>query len=101
MNTIHETKLFSDWIEKLRDLKGRMRILARLNRVRAGNLGEYKVLGDGVCEMKIDYGPGYRVYYAQEGLNVYLLILGGDKSSQTKDIAKAKEIWRIIMEERQ
>ena len=52
-------------------------------------------------EMKIDYGPGYRVYYAQEGLNVYLLILGGDKTSQAKDIAKAKEMWRTIMEERQ
>ena len=98
MNTIHETELFSAWIERLRDLKVQMRILARVNRARAGNFGEYKVLGDGVREMKIDYGPGYRVYYAQEGLNVYLLILGGDKSTQTKDIAKGKNcgarLWR-------
>lgn len=101
MNTIHETELFSDWIAELRDLKARMRILARVNRARVGNFGDYKVLGDGICEMKIDYGPGYRVYYAQEGLNVYLLILGGDKTSQIKDIARAKGIWRTIMEERQ
>ena len=101
MNTIHETEHFSNWIEEHHDLRAKMRILARINRARAGNFGEYKVLGDGICEMKIDYGPGYRVYYTQEGLNVYLLILGGDKSSQNKDIAKAKEIWRTIMEERQ
>jgi len=101
MNTIHETELFSDWVEKLRDLKAKMRVLARVNRARAGNFGEYKILGDGVCEMKIDYGPGYRLYYAQEGLHVYLLILGGDKSTQSKDISRAKEMWKIIVEERQ
>lgn len=101
MNTIHETELFSDWVDNLRDLKAKMRILARVNRARVGNFGECKALGDGICEMKIDYGPGYRVYYAQDGFNVYLLILGGDKSTQNKDIANAKEIWRTILEERQ
>lgn len=101
MNIIHETEIFSDWIDNLRDLKAKMRILARVNRARVGNFGECKALGDGICEMKIDYGPGYRVYYAQDGFNIYLLILGGDKSTQNKDIANAKEIWRTILEERQ
>lgn len=101
MNTITETFLFSEWFDTLRDLKGKMRILARINNARAGNFGDYKVLGDGVCEMRIDFGPGYRVYYAQEGLRVYLLLLGGDKSSQKKDIARATEIWRTIKEQRQ
>ena len=101
MNTNNETDQFSEWFENLHDLKTKMRIAARVNRARVGNFGEYKVLDDGVCEMKIDFGPGYRVYYAQEGLHVYLLLVGGDKSSQTADIAKAKKMWRTIKEERQ
>ena len=100
-NIFHETNYFSNWFEKLRDIKGRARIAARIDSARAGNFGDYKVLEDGVCEMRIDFGPGYRLYYAQEGLNVYLLIIGGDKSSQKKDLSKAKELWRIIKEERQ
>ena len=101
MNVINETDQFAEWLEALSDIKTKMRIVARVNRARAGNFGEYKVLDDGVCEMKIDFGPGYRVYYAQEGLHVYLLLVGGDKSSQTADIAKAKKMWRTIKEERQ
>ncbi len=101
MNVINETDQFAEWLEALSDMKTKMRIVARVNRARAGNFGEYKVLDDGVCEMKIDFGPGYRVYYAQEGLHVYLLLVGGDKSSQTADIAKAKKMWRTIKEERQ
>ena len=101
MNIIHETDAFSEWLESLRDLNARMRIMARINRARAGNFGDYKVLDEGVCEMRIDYGPGYRAYYAQEGLRVYLLLLGGDKTSQNKDIARAKALWRAIKEERQ
>lgn len=100
-NIIHETSFFSDWFEKLRDIRGRARIAARIDSAKAGNFGDYKVLEDGVCEMRIDFGPGYRVYYAQEGLNVYLLIIGGDKSSQKKDISRAKELWQMIKEERQ
>ena len=101
MNTIHETIYFSDWLEKLRDVKGRARIAARIDSARAGNFGDFKVMDDGICEMRIDFGPGYRVYYAQEGLRLYLLIIGGDKSTQKKDIAKAKDLWRLIQEERQ
>ena len=101
MNTIHETNYFSEWLTKLRDVKGRARIAARIDSARAGNFGDYKILDGGICEMRIDYGPGYRVYYAQEGLRLYLLIIGGDKSTQKKDIAKAKDLWRLIQEDRQ
>lgn len=101
MNIINETNLFSEWLEGLKDLKTKMRIVARINRARIGNFGDYKVLDGGVCEMKIDFGPGYRVYYAQEGLRVYLLLIGGDKAAQKKDIAMAKEIWRTIKEKQQ
>ena len=101
MNVINETDQFAEWLDDLPDLKTKMRIVARISRARAGNFGEYKVPDDGVCEMKIDFGPGYRVYYAQEGMHVYLLLIGGDKSSQTADIANAKKMWRTIKEERQ
>ena len=100
-NFIQETSEYAEWFVKLRDAKGRARIAARVDSARAGNFGDFKVLDEGVCEMRINFGPGYRVYYAREGLNVYLLIIGGDKSSQTRDIAKAKELWKAIKEERQ
>jgi putative addiction module killer protein len=100
-NFVHETSEYSEWFKQLRDMRGRARIAARVDSARAGNFGDYKVLDEGICEMRIDFGPGYRVYYAREGLNVYLLVLGGDKSSQTKDIARAKELWKAIKEERQ
>jgi putative addiction module killer protein len=100
MNTIHETKYFSEWFEELRDAKGRARIAARIDSAKAGNFGDYKVLEGGICEMRINFGPGYRIYYVQEGLHLYLLIIGGDKSSQKTDITKAKQLWHVIREER-
>lgn len=99
-NSFHETTQYADWFDKLRDIKARARIAARIDGAKFGNFGDYKVLDEGVCEMRINFGPGYRIYYAQEGLNVYLLILGGDKSSQNRDISKAKELWRTIRENR-
>lgn len=101
VNVIRETDIFSEWFNKLRDIRGRARIAARIESAKAGNFGVYKKLDDGVCEMKIDFGPGYRVYYAQEGLNLYLLLVGGGKSTQKKDISKAKELWRMIKEQQQ
>jgi len=101
MNIINETVLFSEWLEGLQDLRTRMRLVARINRARAGNFGDCKALDDGMFEMRIDFGPGYRIYCAQEGLYVYLLLAGGDKSSQNTDIATAKKIWRTFEEERQ
>lgn len=84
---------FSDWLESLRDINARAKIRARLDRVEAGNLGDYKAIGKGVGELRIDYGPGYRVYFGQLGTTVIVLLCGGDKSSQDEDIRQAIEYW--------
>lgn len=99
MNTIDMTQVFNDWLGRLPDLVGKARIADRIRLARAGNFGDCKALGDGVSEMRIHAGPGYRVYYAQEGRRVYLLLLGGDKSGQNRDVAKAKTMWRQIQED--
>ncbi|MBW7837742.1 MAG: type II toxin-antitoxin system RelE/ParE family toxin [Sphingomonadales bacterium] len=83
---------FDRWLRGLRDRRARARIQARLDRLVIGNPGDIKTLGSGISEMRIDYGPGYRVYYMQRGPVVVILLSGGDKSSQQSDIAKAKEI---------
>ena len=85
---------FKDWLEKLRDVQGRAKVRVRLDRVRLGNLGDHRPVGDGVLELRIDCGPGYRVYFALDGQSLVLLLFGGDKGSQVKDIARAKEFWR-------
>ncbi len=95
-NTIYETLDFSEWLDSLRDARAKARIMARIDRAANNNFGLHKALGDGISEMKIDSGPGYRLYYAQEGPRIYLLLLGGDKASQRKDIAKANKIWQRI-----
>lgn len=84
---------FTEWLSNLRDLNAHARISARLNRVKLGNFGIVKALGGGVHELKIDYGPGYRLYYAMNGKTVVLLLIGGDKSTQTQDIKTAKTYW--------
>lgn len=81
---------FKEWLERLRDVSVRAKIRVRLDRVRLGNLGNSRTVGEGVRELKIDYGPGYRVYFAREGTRIILLLCGGDKSSQEKDIETAK-----------
>ena len=85
---------FRDWLHSLRDLHAIERIRARLARVRVGNFGNAKSLGDSIIELKIDYGPGYRVYYAMSGKTVVLLLIGGDKSTQRRDIETAKHYWK-------
>ncbi len=85
---------FNEWLEGLRDLQARTIIRVRLNRVRLGLLGDCKSVGEGVFELRIFFGPGYRVYFAQEGSQIILLLCGGDKSSQRKDREKAIEYWR-------
>jgi putative addiction module killer protein len=84
---------FTEWLDDLRDRQGRIKIQARLARVRRGNLGNYKSLGDGIFELKIDFGPGYRVYFGQAGSQIILLLCGGDKSTQSQDIQTAKTYW--------
>ncbi|MFT0549149.1 type II toxin-antitoxin system RelE/ParE family toxin [Allopusillimonas ginsengisoli] len=87
-----KTNVFDRWLTDLRDRKARAKVETRLLRLRLGNAGDVKPVGAGVSEMRIDYGPGYRVYFMQRGPVVVLLLCGGDKSSQERDIARAKEI---------
>jgi putative addiction module killer protein len=84
---------FSDWLDDL-DSSIRSRIQIRLDRVRLGNYGDYKSVGEGVCELRFFFGSGYRVYFAEVGDTVVLLLCGGDKNSQSKDIAKAQAYWK-------
>lgn len=82
---------FKDWLAKLADRQARARVAIRVQRLRAGNFGDCKPLTDGVWELRIDHGPGYRVYYARTGNTLLLLLMGGDKRSQQADIAQAVE----------
>lgn len=90
--TIRETQVYKKWFEKLKDAVAKARILVRLRRMALGNFGEYKDLGDNVSELKFHFGPGYRIYYTERDGEIIILLAGGDKSSQSKDIAKAKEL---------
>jgi len=91
--TENNRKPFKEWLDGLKDVAARSKIRIRLDRVRLGNLGNNRSVGNGVYELKVDYGPGYRVYYALDSKTVVLLLLGGDKSTQDKDIGLAKEYW--------
>jgi len=86
-------KPFKVWLDGLKDIVARQKIRIRLDRVRLGNLGKNRSVGEGVYELKVDCGPGYRVYYGLEKKTVVLLLIGGDKSSQRKDIIQAKNYW--------
>ncbi|MBP8203470.1 MAG: type II toxin-antitoxin system RelE/ParE family toxin [Pseudomonas sp.] len=90
---------FSAWLNSLKDVIGRARVLARLRTAEQGNFGDSEPVGEGVSEMRIHYGPGYRVYYSRRGDVVYLLLLGGDKSTQKRDIKRAKELAKTIVRE--
>lgn len=84
---------FSEWLDSLRDIKARAQIKKRLRRAELGNLGEYNSVGHGVHEMKIHFGPGYRVYFGMEEQRLIVLLCGGDKSTQSKDVKLAHEYW--------
>ena len=84
---------FGEWLNGLRDVQARALIRKRLNRVRLGNLGDSKNLGEGVKEMRMDFGPGYRIYFGDDGAKLVILLCGGDKGSQVADIRQAKEYW--------
>lgn len=87
--TENGTAPFKEWLEALRDVNGRAKNRIRIDRVRLGNLGDHKHIEQGVWELRIDYGPGYRVYFAREDNRLILLLIGGDKDSQKRDIAQA------------
>jgi putative addiction module killer protein len=95
---VEKTEDFGQWLDALRDRAGRARILVRIERLIHGNPGRHRALTDGVAELKIDVGPGYRVYYTQRGTRLLLLLAGGDKSTQRKDIATAIELARNYQE---
>lgn len=90
MMEVRQTAAFKKWFAKLRDIRAQAHIVRRIERVQAGNLGDVKSLGDGVSEMRIHYGPGYRLYLARSGERLVILLCGGDKSSQATDIREAK-----------
>jgi putative addiction module killer protein len=98
LNTILRTAEFDRWLGALRDRKAQARILARIASAQHGNFGDCKVVGEGVSEMWIDVGPGYRVYFTRRGETVYLLLAGGDKSRQTRDVRRAQRMLRQLKE---
>jgi putative addiction module killer protein len=93
---IRETEAFGDWLRTLGDVRAKARILARLESARLGNLGDVRAVGGGVGEMRVDVGAGYRVYYVRRQRVILILLCGGDKSSQAKDIARAKKMVQFI-----
>ena len=95
---VEKTDEYRDWIDGLKDRAGRARVLMRVDRLIHGNPGQHRDLTAGMSELKIDVGPGYRVYYSLRGSRLLLLIAGGDKSTQAKDIAKALELNRNFVE---
>jgi len=98
MVEIRKTETFAKWIDGLQDLRARARILVRIERLAAGNSGDVKPVGEGVSEMRIDYGPGYRIYFRKTGQKVIVLLAGGDKNTQSKDIKTALRLSRNLEE---
>jgi len=96
MIEIRKTQIFAQWIDALKDLRARARIQARIERLAMGNAGDVKPVGEGISELRIDYGPGYRVYYKKRGQTLIVLLVGGDKSSQTRDIKTALSLARNL-----
>lgn len=92
MIEIRQTERFVSWLSGLKDSKSRARIAERIRRVALGNFGDVKAVGEGVGELRIPYGPGYRVYFVRRGLEVVILLCGGDKSTQAKDIKAARKL---------
>jgi putative addiction module killer protein len=92
MIEVRQTDVFAEWFEELRDREARARITARIRRLSLGNPGDVKPVGAGVSEMRIDYGPGYRVYFVGRGETLIILLCGGDKRRQDRDIARALEL---------
>lgn len=92
MYDVRQTHQFSGWFAKLRDVTARTAILARIRRLALGHPGDVKQVGDGVSELRVNHGPGYRVYFTRKGSAVILLLCGGDKGSQDRDILRAKQL---------
>ena len=99
MTTFERTEEFDDWLADLKDKVGRARIILRIRSAEHGNFGDCEPVGEGVFEMRVHFGPGYRAYYTRRTKVVYLLLLGGDKSTQKRDIKRAIEMARALDKE--
>ena len=99
MYVIKQTNIFSKWLVKLKDIQGKVAVLRRVERMRLGNFGDHKSVGNSISELRIPMGPGYRVYYTQNDDEIIVLLIGGDKSSQSDDIKKANEILKELKNE--
>ena len=99
MYQVQQTDIFSKWLSKLRDRRGTARILARIESLRQGNNGDSRSLGSGLHELRIHFGPGYRIYFTRKAGLVVLLLCGGDKSSQSKDMARARNVLAELKSE--
>lgn len=98
MTEIRKTDAFATWLDELADVRARARVMVRIERLAAGNPGDVRPVGEGVSELRIDYGPGYRIYYKRHGRRVLILLAGGDKSSQSRDIKRAQRLARDLAE---
>ena len=98
MIEIRKTEVFARWVDGLKDVRARARVLARIERLAGGNPGDVRPVGEGVSELRIDYGPGYRVYFKRTGTELVILLAGGDKTSQAKDIKTALRLARNLAE---
>lgn len=96
MFQVRKTDVYATWIDGLRDVQGRARVLVRIERLAAGNFGDVKPVGEGVSELRINYGPGYRVYFIKRGRELIVLLAGGDKSTQAADIRTALRLARNL-----
>ncbi|MDR3369193.1 type II toxin-antitoxin system RelE/ParE family toxin [Rhodoferax sp.] len=98
MIEVRKTELFAQWIDALRDIQARARVQVRIERLAAGNPGDVEPVGEGVSELRINYGPGYRVYFKKRGQELIILLAGGDKTTQAKDIKTALRLARDLSE---
>jgi putative addiction module killer protein len=99
MYLVKQTDVFSKWLKKLKDTRGKVSIIRRIARVTQGNFGDHKSVGDEVWELRLTTGPGYRIYYTKKDDEIVILLVGGDKSTQTEDISKAKLLLKEIQDD--
>ncbi len=96
MVEVRQTEEFQNWFSELRDLRAADRIVVRIKRLTLGNFGDEKPVGEGVSELRIDYGPGYRLYFVQRGCELIILLCGGSENTQSKDIERAKKLAKEV-----
>jgi putative addiction module killer protein len=99
MIEVRQSEVFASWLESLKDERARAKVLVRIRRLSLGNFGDVKPVGEGVSELRIDFGPGYRLYYVRRGKALVVLLCGGDKSTQVKDIEAAKAMAKQLKSE--